>query len=65
MQSESEFLTAIDVQRRYRVSRMWIDRRIKDSGFPHPYKFGGRTNSVRRWRLSDLIAWEDQQRQAS
>ena len=37
----SEFLTAFQVRARYGVGRMWIERRIKQSGFPRPFKFGG------------------------
>jgi len=36
-------------------SVMWIERRMKDSGFPAPVNLGG---SLRWWRLSELVAWE-------
>ena len=53
----SEFLTAAQVQARYGVGRMWIERRIKQSGFPRPFKFGG-VSAVRFWRRSDIEGWE-------
>ena len=56
----TEFLTASQVLARYSAGRNWIERRTRDSGFPLPFKFGGRVSAVRRWRLSDLIAWENQ-----
>lgn len=56
--SPSEFLTAADVMARYHVGRMWIERRIKDSNFPRPFKFGHTVNAVRRWRRPDIEAWE-------
>lgn len=55
--SKSEFLTAAHVRARYGVGRMWIERRIKQSGFPKPLKFGG-VSAVRFWRRSDIEAWE-------
>lgn len=57
-----EFLTITDVCARYRGSRMWVYRRQLDSGFPAPFRFGHKRNYTRRWRLSDLLQWEDQQR---
>lgn len=62
----TEYLTAAEVMARFGVGRMWIERRTRDSAFPPPFKFGGRVSAVRRWRLSDLIAWESRwQRKAS
>jgi predicted DNA-binding transcriptional regulator AlpA len=54
----SEFLTAADLCQRYRCSRMWITRHIKQYHFPKPIKFGGRVGSVRRWRRADVERWE-------
>jgi hypothetical protein len=36
----SEFLNARDLQARYGVSRMWLERHIKDHCFLRPIKFG-------------------------
>ena len=55
--AKSEFLTAVQVRARYGVGRMWIERRIKQSAFPRPLKFGG-VSAVRFWRRSDIEAWE-------
>ncbi len=57
MRAESEFLTAADVMARYHVGRMWIERKIKQAGFPRPIKFGG-VSAVRFWRRSDIEKWE-------
>jgi predicted DNA-binding transcriptional regulator AlpA len=43
---------------RYHVGRMWIERHIKQDGFPRPIKFGHTVSAVRRWRRSDIEAWE-------
>lgn len=52
----SEYLTAAQVMSRYGgVSHMWIERKLKDSSFPRPVRFGGR---LRFWRAGDLLAWE-------
>ncbi len=54
-QADTIWLRAPDIRQRYRVSDMWIDRRLKDdSGFPKPSRFGRH----RFWRLADLEAWE-------
>jgi predicted DNA-binding transcriptional regulator AlpA len=53
-----EYLTAADVMARYSCGRMWIERRIKDSGFPKPVKFGPGVSAVRRWHRDQLLAWE-------
>jgi predicted DNA-binding transcriptional regulator AlpA len=45
---------------RYGVSRMWLERHIKDHGFPHPIKFGGPVGAVRHFRRSAVLAWEVQ-----
>jgi predicted DNA-binding transcriptional regulator AlpA len=39
------------------VSETWIERRMKDAGFPQPVYFG----HLRFWRESDLREWERRQ----
>jgi predicted DNA-binding transcriptional regulator AlpA len=56
--SAPEFLTAADVMARYSCGRNWIERRIKDSGFPKAIKLGPGVSAVRRWKLRDLEQWE-------
>jgi predicted DNA-binding transcriptional regulator AlpA len=63
--AQAVYLTAADLRERYRCSRMWITRRIKQSNFPGPVKLGGRVGSRRRWKLADVEAWEAEQRRAS
>jgi predicted DNA-binding transcriptional regulator AlpA len=49
------YLKTKQVRQRYgSVSETWIERRMKDSGFPAPVYFG----HLRFWRESDLLAWE-------
>ncbi len=47
------------------VSLSWINRRIADSGFPGPTRFGPRGIGIdrrdRHWLLADLIQWEAEQ----
>jgi predicted DNA-binding transcriptional regulator AlpA len=53
------FLKARQVRTRYgEVSHMWLVRRQNDAGFPIPTFFGG----LRFWRLSDLQAWDESQK---
>jgi predicted DNA-binding transcriptional regulator AlpA len=56
MSDQSEtYLKTKQVRQRYgSVSETWIERRMKDSGFPAPAYFG----HLRFWRESDLLAWE-------
>ena len=56
MTSETEtYLKTNQVCERYgSCSKMWIERRMKDSGFPPPIYFG----ALRFWRVSDLVAWD-------
>jgi len=51
----SEFLTAADLRDRYRVSRMWITRRINQFNFPKPARLDGPC-APRRWHIADLDA---------
>jgi predicted DNA-binding transcriptional regulator AlpA len=53
------FMLIGDVMEHFRCSRMWITRKLADPvlPFPKPTKFGGPT-SARRWRRSDVLAWE-------
>lgn len=53
------FLTIGQVRERYGVSDMWVFRYTRDHGFPAPIKFGRTETSARRWRVADLIKWED------
>jgi predicted DNA-binding transcriptional regulator AlpA len=48
-----------DLLEHFRCSRMWIERKLKDETLPFPkaVKLGGPT-SARRWRRSDVFAWE-------
>jgi len=46
-----------DVCEHFRCSRMWVERRIKDTGFPKGIKFGGKT-SARRFPVVEVLAWE-------
>jgi predicted DNA-binding transcriptional regulator AlpA len=50
------YLNAAQVRRRFGgASHMWIVRRMQDSNFPAPIRFG----SPRRfWRMSELMRWE-------
>jgi predicted DNA-binding transcriptional regulator AlpA len=53
------FLKAKQVRQRYGdCSHMWIERRLKDAGFPLPTFLGG----LRFWRLSDLQEWDEAQK---
>ena len=54
--AQAVYLTAADLCEQYRCSRMWITRRIKQSNFPRPVKFGGRVGSRRRRKLADVRA---------
>jgi predicted DNA-binding transcriptional regulator AlpA len=54
----SEFLTARDLQARYGVSRMWIEHRIRESGFPKPTKFTDSVMAMRFWRLDEVEQWK-------
>lgn len=56
---DRRYLTIGQLCERYSCSRMWIERRLKAGvlPFPKPLKFGGAT-SARRWRLSEVEAWE-------
>lgn len=54
----TEYLNAAQVRARFAgVSRMWLHRRMRDSNFPAPVRFGGKN---RFWRLSDIAEWERQ-----
>jgi predicted DNA-binding transcriptional regulator AlpA len=49
-------VTAGKIRERYRVSAMWISRRLaSDPTFPKPLCLGPR---LRRWVRVDLLAWE-------
>ena len=56
---DRQYMTIGQLCKRYSCSRMWIERRLKAAvlPFPKPLKFGGPT-SARRWRLSEVEAWE-------
>jgi len=63
MASENEtYLKTNQVRERYgNCSAMWIERRMKDSGFPPPVHFG----VLRFWRVSDLVTWDAAQIKAA
>ncbi|MDR3484199.1 MAG: hypothetical protein P4M05_04725 [Bradyrhizobium sp.] len=63
MASETEtYLKTNQVRERYgNCSAMWIERRMKDSGFPQPVYFG----VLRFWRVSDLVVWDAEQIKAA
>jgi predicted DNA-binding transcriptional regulator AlpA len=55
------FLKTAQVRQRYgHCSKMWIERRMRDSAFPQPVYFG----ALRFWRESELLAWERAQIEA-
>jgi predicted DNA-binding transcriptional regulator AlpA len=56
IENKSEiYLKTKQVRVRYgSVSEAWIERRMKDAGFPQPIYFG----HLRFWRESDLLQWE-------
>jgi predicted DNA-binding transcriptional regulator AlpA len=54
MRNEAEFLTAAQVRVKFGVSKLWIERRMKTAGFPHPVTFG---TTRRYWRVADIDAW--------
>jgi predicted DNA-binding transcriptional regulator AlpA len=55
---DAKFLTASQICERFGVSLMWIVRRLKDSSFPQPIRFGNSKTSRRFWRIVDVEAWE-------
>jgi excisionase family DNA binding protein len=56
---DDAYMTIGEVCERFRVSRSWVERKLRDDvlPFPQPPQFGGKT-SARRWRRADVIAWE-------
>lgn len=54
----SRYLTVADLRERFHCSRVWIDRRMADHGFPRPVKFGEGVGVARRWLRTDVEAWE-------
>lgn len=60
-----DFLTARNLQARYGVSRMWLERHCKNHGFPQPIMCAGRVGAVRHWRRSIVLACEIQWEQRS
>ena len=56
-----KFLSTKQVCERYGVSHMWIERRMKDSGFPCPMKMG----RLRFYELQAIEAWEKRQAKKS
>jgi len=54
-ESQQQYFTARHLRQRFGASRMWIFRRMNESGFPQPITFGGR---LRYWRVADVLAWE-------
>jgi len=56
---DDAFMTIGEVCERSRVSRSWVEGKLRDDvlPFPQPPQFVGKT-SARRWRRADVIAWE-------
>lgn len=55
--TDEAYLTIAAVRERYSVSDATIDRWVRSKHFPAAIKVGG-PHARRRWRLSDLVAWE-------
>lgn len=56
-----EFVTDKQCADRYGVHKATIHRWVKEGNFPKPIKLGP---NCTRWKLSDLEAWEQSQREA-
>lgn len=56
---DDSYMLIGDVCEHFRCSRMWVVRKLAEPilPFPKPIKLGGAT-SARRWRRSDVLAWE-------
>ena len=57
LETETYLKTQQVCERYGHCSAMWIERRMKDRGFPRPVYFG----ALRFWRVSDLVAWDTAQ----
>ena len=53
--NQDKYLSDKDLAERYSVHRATPWRWVKSGDMPKPVKLGGAT----RWRLSDLVAWEN------
>jgi predicted DNA-binding transcriptional regulator AlpA len=56
---DAEYMLIGELCERFRCSRMWIERKLRDPllPFPQSVRFGAKT-SARRWRRADVLAWE-------
>ena len=56
---DRKYLSIGQLCERYSVSRMWVERRLRDPNLPlpQPHRFGG-PKSARRWTVADIEAWE-------
>lgn len=59
LQLDDEYLRRTDLEYRYKAGGSTIYDWIKKQGFPKPYKLGPK---LARWKLSECIAWEEQER---
>jgi len=55
---QTEFLTVADLCERYHCSCVPILQRIQNHNFPQPIKFDVGVGIRRRWRRSEVEAWE-------
>jgi predicted DNA-binding transcriptional regulator AlpA len=61
--NQTVYLKSAAVRARYgRVSLMWLRRRMADSNFPQPIRFGGGT--TRFWALDAIEKWDRDQEAA-
>lgn len=54
----ARLLTAGQVCNRYSASDRWIARRLADTNFHKPIKFGPGISAPSRWRRDAVLAWE-------
>jgi excisionase family DNA binding protein len=56
---DGAYMSIGEVCERFRVSRSWIERKLRDDvlPFPQPLQFGGKTSAI-RWRRADVTALE-------
>ena len=50
-----------DVAEIFKVSEMTIDRLIKDSDFPKPFRLKNNQTATPFWRIEDVKSWIDSQ----
>ncbi len=52
-------LNAGQVGQRYGVGRSTVERWSRESRMPRPYKIGSGIRGTKRWKIDDLVEWED------